>query len=217
MGRIDRYLDGELDRTALTAEEREAAEPLETAIDEAREYVAAPPAPDLTTAVMSRVAAARPAPLSYGRAAARRLGVIFWTSRKVSLWIRPAYGLLVLVILAGAARQWSEIAARNQPVNFEVPGPPSFEVLVQFRVEAPRAGTVRLAGSFTNWEARFELHEVAPGIWSAVLPVPLGVHDYAFLIDGTRWIADPYAPQVNDGFGGTNSRLALVPARRPQT
>jgi hypothetical protein len=76
---------------------------------------------------------------------------------------------------------------------------------------------VRLAGTFTNWEPRFELREAAPGVWTAMLPVPLGVHDYAFLVDGRLWYADPYAPQVSDGFGGRNSRLALVLADGPQT
>ena len=67
-------------------------------------------------------------------------------------------------------------------------------MLVRFRLEVPEARSVRLAGSFTNWEARFELHEDAPGIWTGILPVPPGIHEYAFLVDGARWLADPAAP-----------------------
>jgi hypothetical protein len=37
------------------------------------------------------------------------------------------------------------------------------------------------------------------------------VHDYAFIVDGERWIADPMAPAVADGFGGLNSRIAVLP------
>jgi hypothetical protein len=36
------------------------------------------------------------------------------------------------------------------------------------------------------------------------------VHDYAFIIDGQRWVTDPYAAAVQDGFGGSNSRITLV-------
>ena len=69
---------------------------------------------------------------------------------------------------------------------------------------------VQLAGSFTNWERRYELHEMAPGLWSITVPLSLGVHDYSFLVDGEHWVPDPYASRVRDGFGGTNSRLTLM-------
>jgi len=37
-------------------------------------------------------------------------------------------------------------------------------------------------------------------------------------VDGTRWVQDPFAERVDDGFGGTNSRVAvLVPARTDET
>jgi hypothetical protein len=37
-----------------------------------------------------------------------------------------------------------------------------------------------------------------------------------FVVDGQRWIADPYASQVDDGFGGVNSRISLVPPDAPR-
>jgi hypothetical protein len=36
------------------------------------------------------------------------------------------------------------------------------------------------------------------------------VYDYGFLVNGQTWVPDPFAPTVRDGFGGVNSRLALV-------
>ena len=65
-------------------------------------------------------------------------------------------------------------------------------------------------GSFTGWERRYELYQTAPGLWSITVPLAEGVHDYAFLVDGRQWVADPYASQVSDGFGGINSRLTLL-------
>jgi 1,4-alpha-glucan branching enzyme len=90
-------------------------------------------------------------------------------------------------------------------------------LFVQFRLQAPDASSVRLAGSFTDWQPRYELHETAPGIWTVTLPLSLGVHDYGFIVDGRQWVPDPYAQQVDDGFGGTNSRIALLPPETPRS
>jgi 1,4-alpha-glucan branching enzyme len=90
---------------------------------------------------------------------------------------------------------------------------PNGKVFVQFRLDASQASDVRLAGSFTGWKPAYRLQQVSPGIWSIVVPLEPGVHDYAFVVDGGEWIADPTAPAVDDGFGGVNSRLAvLLPA-----
>ena len=210
MSRIDRYLDGDLDRSALTPEERTQADHLEAAIEEARSYVAARPAPDLTGRVMTRLGGARPSDGWRWHQAIGRLIAAVWTSRRVSVRVRPVYALVAVALIAPTAVEWSSRWWRGTPVRFDVPGSAAPEVFVQFRLEVSDARTVRVAGSFTNWEPRVDLHQAAPGVWIGVAPVPFGVHDYAFLIDGTRWLADPYAPQVNDGFGGTNSRLALL-------
>ena len=212
MSRSDRYLDGELDRSALTPEERLQADHLEAAIEEARSYVASRPTPDVTGRVRTRLDSTHPSDGWRWHLTVARLATALWTTRRVSFRVRPAYALLALAPFAAVTAGWVAPAWRSAPVRLDAPAAPGTEVLVQFRLEVPAARTVRLAGSFTNWEPRFDLHEAAPGVWIGVAPVPLGVHDYAFLIDGARWLADPYAPHVSDGFGGTNSRLALLPA-----
>jgi 1,4-alpha-glucan branching enzyme len=59
------------------------------------------------------------------------------------------------------------------------------------------------------------MQESVDGVWTILVPLPPGVHDYSFIVDGERWVPDPYAPQVDDGFGGVNSRLTvLTPADR---
>ena len=89
------------------------------------------------------------------------------------------------------------------------PLPGTQRLYVQFRLEAPEASTVRLAGSFNGWKPTYELREAAPGVWTALVPLDPGVYDYTFVVDGKQWVPDPYAPQVDDSFGGTNSRLFL--------
>ena len=85
-------------------------------------------------------------------------------------------------------------------------------VYVQFRLESPQAQQVALAGTFTGWQPTLQLEETEPGVWSALVPLKPGVHDYVFVVDGERWVPDPHAPQqVDDSFGGTNSRISLPP------
>jgi 1,4-alpha-glucan branching enzyme len=84
-------------------------------------------------------------------------------------------------------------------------------VYVQFRIAVPDARTVSLAGTFTGWKPAVALRRNADGEWTALVPLRPGVHDYAFVVDGDRWVTDPNAPQVDDSFGGTNSRISLPP------
>ena len=168
------------------------------------------PAPDVTAAVMSQIQDLELAPAPRRPGTFARLAAMLWTPREFSL--RPAYALgaaAALVTLLAIPFSGSD-ATRNAPGSTGEP-----RVFVQFRLEA-MASRVQLAGSFTNWEPRYELRQSAPGVWSITVPVTQGVHDYAFVVDGEQWVADPYAPQIGDGFGGTNNRLALLPPDSPQ-
>lgn len=210
--RIDRYLDGEVEQLALTPEERAQADALERVIDETRAFVHARPAPDLAGEVLRRIEQLGLRPASpRPRNAAVRLAESLWTRRQVSL--RPAYGLLavaaVIVLLV-----WSPFSVRS-PIDTALSA--ESRLFVQFRLQAPDASNVRLAGSFTNWQPQYELHETAPGIWTITVPLSLGVHDYVFLVDGQHWVPDPYAQRVDDGFGGSNSRIALLPPEAPRS
>ena len=215
--RVDRYLHGAVDCIALGPEERADAETLEHAIEEVREFVDARPAPDLTAKVMGTVAQVGTPLARHGPGRLAEFADSLWTPRVVSLRIRPVYGLAAVASIA-------LLAAFPPSVQWTTPGATQFvqvdtapKLFVQFRLQAVDASTVSLAGSFTNWQPQYELHQSAPGIWTVTLPLPLGVHDYAFVVDGKRWVADPYAPAVDDGFGGTNSRIALLPPDQPRS
>jgi hypothetical protein len=45
-----------------------------------------------------------------------------------------------------------------------------------------------------------------------VVEVPLepGRHEYAFVVDGERWLADPAAPTTGGDFGTPNSVVTVV-------
>jgi 1,4-alpha-glucan branching enzyme len=82
---------------------------------------------------------------------------------------------------------------------------------VRFVLVAPEAKQVSLAGTFNQWNTQVTplVRAGATGVWTATLTLPAGQHQYAFVVDGARWVADPGAPAVDDGFGRRNSVLTL--------
>ena len=50
-------------------------------------------------------------------------------------------------------------------------------------------------------------------MWTASVHVTPGRHEYAFIVDGERWVADPYAATVSDEFGTSSSVLHVGDAR----
>ncbi len=217
--RIDEHLAGRVERAALTPEERGQVDALVRAIKETRAFVDLSPPPDLATAVMRRVEQLGKQPETRApRGVLRRLAEGAWMPRPVEFRVRPLYAMgsvaAVILLSVFSASVWRSSVAQAPVVATAAPDPRLF---VQFRLEAAGASAVRLAGSFTNWEPQYELHQTAPGLWTIMLPLSLGVHDYAFVVDGRRWMADPYATHVDDGFGGVNSRIALLSPDTPRS
>lgn len=214
--RIHACLDGELRVEDLTPAERARLTGLESAIAETVTVVRAAPVPDFTARVMNAlparpsVEAARPADERYASLWERARSWL-WEPRSVSF--RPAYALAGAMSIALAAVAAPGVMERQTGAEvagtYVAPVPGGQRLYVQFRLEAPEASMVTLAGSFNQWQPTLELREAAPGVWTALVPLAPGVHDYTFVVDGERWVADPYAPQVDDSFGGTNSRLFL--------
>lgn len=180
-------------------------------VHELLEGLADEPVPDVAPGVMWRIEALS-APERHGdRVTGRVLGRVrtalgwLWRPRPITVPLRPAVVAAVAVVAL-----WVALPPAVQ--RDAVPEVPS--VFVQFRLDVSEAQEVRLAGDFTDWQPAHELRQVAPGTWTVVVPMQPGVHEYAFVIDGDRWTADPVAEQVTDGFGGVNSRVAvLVPER----
>ena len=215
--RIDDYLEGRLDLDALGPKEREEAQTAKDVIAKTRAFVAGRPAPDLSAAVMQRIMSANVAPAAADARALRRFAQSLWAPRQLHLQWRAAYalvGVAALVLLALLVPYgWRTSPLSEQSAS--ATGTADQRVFVQFRLDAPNAMDVRLAGSFTNWQPRYQLHEASPGVWTITVPLSAGVHDYVFVVNGQRWIPDPYAQHVDDGFGGVNSRIALVAPDSP--
>jgi hypothetical protein len=209
--RIHQHLDGELPLEDLSPEERAELTSYSAFLRHVEELGRSEAVPDMTRSIMARIEAQDAAAPATGEAPTL-LGSLergirwFWEPRPIRM--RPAWGVvaaaaLLVLTLVVPGETPAPVTVAEQA---EAPAP----VFVQFRLDAPGASNVHLAGSFTDWEPHYSLHEVAPGVWALLVPLTPGVHDYSFVVDGREWRADPVAPRIDDGFGGQNSRVAVL-------
>lgn len=196
--RIQQVLDGELSREQLTSEERERLAEVEGLIDGVLGTFADRPMPDLSAAVLRRIEQTQSSQAVWPR---RSFVDWLWSPRPLQ-W-RPAYAFAAVALL---------VALVSMPFVREPAEPlaTASRIMVEFKFDAPQASRVELAGDFTNWQPSYVMKRSGTGIWTIVVPMNPGVHDYAFIVDGKRWLPDPTAPAVSDGFGGLNSRLAVL-------
>lgn len=84
---------------------------------------------------------------------------------------------------------------------------------LQFSLYAPQAQNVALIGDFNGWgsTAEVKLTPSGNGTWSVTVPLPAGRYQYAFLVNGQRWVTDPRAEQhVKDDFGRQNAVITIL-------
>jgi hypothetical protein len=83
--------------------------------------------------------------------------------------------------------------------------------IVRFVFVDPRATSVELVGDFNEWaKGSTELgRSGAPGVWAVSVPLSPGRHEYAFIINGSRWVADPLAVKSSDDFGTESSVIRV--------
>lgn len=211
--RVHGYLDGELSLSELTDSEAAEARRMEAFVAELRKERAETGDADLVSAVMARIEAGADTPATEPGFGLRRLADWMLGKRQFSFALRPVYALAAILLLLFAGSQWdfASIASIDpDPAATAASDDPT--VFVRFELSAPEAESVRLAGSFSGWSPEIELEPIGAGRWMALVPLRPGVHDYAFRVDGSRWVTDPSAPRVADGFGGFNSQLSLVVA-----
>lgn len=121
-----------------------------------------------------------------------------------------AQALAALVLLVLLATLTLRPGVRNAP---DSGGATVAEAVThRFEFSAPEAHRVCLVGDFNNWkvcEAPLSKDE-ATGLWTVLLSLPPGRHEYMFVVDEGSWILDPAAPvRVDDGFGNQNGVLFL--------
>ena len=139
-----------------------------------------------------------------------------WWRRPMVVRVSPLAGLALAAGLAGvvalstlrsgppeapdASRTLANAPARTDTVH-----------VVRFVFVDPRAKSVELVGDFNSWSKGVTRLDPsgAPGVWSVSVALPAGRHEYAFIINGSRWIADPLATRTSDDFGTESSVIRV--------
>jgi len=203
---VKRLLDGELSLAELPSELRaEGAEALRLVGAADRSPVTLSSALDERVMGTVRRHAASP-----GQRAWRWLN----TPRNIELRLR----VRPWTVWAGALAAAAALALLvGRPAPEPVPGAQARggtrdSVLVRFVLYAPGARRVAVAGTFNQWDraAAPLMPAGTSGVWTTTLALPVGQHQYAFVVDGARWVVDPGAPAVDDGFGRRNSVVAVT-------
>ena len=186
--RLQEALDGERDPATLPDGLREAYARLTAAADLLRET----PAVSVADRVMAQIRREAPAPRPS-----------HWFLRPVTFRLRPVWTLAVAAAVA---------AVIFLPFG-EPPAPGADEGVAQFVGHFPGARSVEVVGSFNDWRrgALALRDEDNDGIWHGAVVLPAGQHEYMFVVDGERWVADPLAGRyVDDGFGAGRQNALLI-------
>ncbi len=79
----------------------------------------------------------------------------------------------------------------------------------EFKIHAPQARKVVLAGSFNNWDTNgFAAKKDTRGNWSVKVSLKPGRYEYKFFVDGS-WLNDPRSSSVFNSFGTQNSVVEI--------
>lgn len=205
---VKRLLDGELTLADLPPElHPQAREALHLVAALDREPVTL--SPELVGRVMVSVRgrALSPARRVWRWLAAPRDFELRLRVRPLAIWGGAVAAAAALALILG------HLSTGTSPVPVARTASSDNVVFVRFVLYAPGAKRVSVAGTFNQWN-----QEAAPlvlagqdGVWTTTLALPVGQHQYAFVVDGERWVADPAAPAVGDGFGRRNSVIAVTP------
>ena len=212
--RLQAYLDGELERSALPADLHEEAERWELLDTLTAELRAESAPPWLESRIMAGLPG--PASLAWWLRAAR------WLMQPQPVTVRPA-----TLGLAGAAAVLGILLLNQPEPNLVMPTPvtptltvsnPSTPVIyVQFAFVDPEAHSVTVAGDFNDWDAEATIlrDSDGDGVWTGLIALRPGMHKYMFVVNGEQWVTDPEAERyVDDGFGNRNAVIAITPPGR---
>ncbi len=86
-------------------------------------------------------------------------------------------------------------------------------VRVEFKLLAPEAREVVLAGSFNDWSRSSDpMKKDNTGTWKKIKMLPQGIHEYKYVVDGL-WTLDPKNPHTALNKYGTQNNV--IEARKP--
>ncbi len=140
-----------------------------------------------------------------------------WWRRRFTLQVNPIGGLA----LAAGFGALMALGGIGYARTFTTPVPIVTESadtvhIVRFVLADANAQQVALVGDFNGWsrDATPLVRTDGDGQWVVEVVLAPGRHEYAFLIDGTQWTADPLATTQRDEFGQESSVVRVGDALR---
>jgi hypothetical protein len=148
-----------------------------------------------------------------------------WWRKEQVVRVSPLAGLALAAGIAGIVSLTGiAIASRltpDRPVVAAVAAPARTDTvqMVRFIFVDSRASKVELVGDFNEWTrgATHLKRSGAPGVWSVSVPLSPGRHEYAFIINGSHWVADPLGVKSSDDFGTESSVIRVAPSGKSST
>jgi hypothetical protein len=224
--RVRSWVDGELDAAeealllADAARDPELAKEIEDAriVARALSSLALPEPPsDLVNGAVLRAVQRR------ARDEAETPGWLRWLRRlNAPRVVRLRLGPVLAIGAAGAIALglWLSRDAEPAPVarapEPEVSAPTGIleasDAVVRLVMPARGARSVTVAGDFNDWSTDATPLEDpdGDGVFVGTLELARGSYAYMFVIDGERWVTDPYAVNhADDGFGNRNAVLRI--------
>ena len=224
---LRRYLDGELppaqesDMLHRIADDDEARTLLRFELQMRDVWSGAPEVPtgfaDRTMAAIEDAETEPdPATLPFDRIAER---VWTWLVEPHPLQVRPGLVAVAVLLIGAATIGWPtsrqpapQTTSAREPLTTAATQNQNEVVWTRFMYANDEASSVSVAGDFGEWEPIPLSKKTVDGqtVWTGIVPIPKGEHQYMFVIDGSQWVTDPLAPvQRSDGFGNKNAVLQL--------
>jgi Carbohydrate-binding module 48 (Isoamylase N-terminal domain) len=152
-----------------------------------------------------------------------------WVIRPRTLRVSPLAGLaaaaaLAFVMVGVSQRSGSGTAAPDARLAERIDtgthrpaanvAPRAAVQQVQFVLVAPTAKSVALVGDFNDWSAVPLAPVQVGGAWTITVPLAPGRYTYNFVVDGSRVMPDPAAPEAPaDDFGTPASVVTVAGAQ----
>lgn len=137
----------------------------------------------------------------------------WWRQRSISL--SPVGALAIAASVAAVAYIGArEMESPGDPITSSAamsPQDADDTEIVRFVFVDQKATQVAVVGDFNQWRKDATPLEATgvPGVWAVSVPLEAGRHEYAFVVDGEKWSADPFAPAITDEFGTESSIVRI--------
>ena len=125
----------------------------------------------------------------------------------------------LIVVAASGVLIGARLSSNRAPARVAALAHADTVQLVRFVLVDRRAASVQLVGDFNEWtKGATQLSPSGPpGVWAVSVPLTPGRHEYAFIVDGKRWVADPLALKSSDDFGTESSVIRVGSDGRTST